>query len=68
MINIYKLLAGRVFTNIGDSIILITLTWYIAKNYDSSIYLGVLTTIIGIVEVCIIFIGPIIDRYNIKKY
>lgn len=67
MKNVYKLLVGRIFTNVGDSIILITLTWYIAKNYDSSIFLGVLTALIGVIEACIIFVGPIIDRYNVKK-
>lgn len=57
MKNIYKLLVGRIFTNVGDSIILITLTWYIAKNYDSSIFLGVLTALIGVIEACIILWG-----------
>ncbi|TDM03768.1 MFS transporter [Macrococcus carouselicus] len=66
MQEIFKLLLGRIATNIGDSIILITLTWYISQTYEKTVYLGYLGFIIGIIELLIIFIGPIIDRYSIK--
>ena len=68
MQEIFKLLLGRIATNIGDSIILITLTWYISQTYEKTVYLGYLGFIIGIIELLIIFIGPIIDRYSIKAF
>ncbi|MDR9832406.1 MFS transporter [Staphylococcus coagulans] len=64
---IYQLLIGRIATNIGDSIILISLTWYIATQYDNPVYLGIIGAIVGIIDVCMIFLGPILDRYHIKK-
>ncbi len=67
MKTIYQLLIGRIATNIGDSIILISLTWYIATQYDNPIYLGIIGAIVGIIDVCMIFLGPILDRYHIKK-
>ncbi len=67
MKTIYQLLIGRIATNIGDSIILISLTWYIATQYDNSVYLGIIGAIVGIIDVCMIFLGPILDRYHIKK-
>lgn len=67
MKEIYKLLAGRISTNIGDSVILIALTWYVAQNYKDNFYLGILGFIVGVVELLIIFVGPIIDRYSVKK-
>ncbi|MBT2813371.1 MFS transporter [Staphylococcus coagulans] len=67
MKTIYQLLIGRIATNIGDSIILISLTWYIATQYDNPVYLGIIGAIVGIIDVCMIFLGPILDRYHIKK-
>lgn len=66
MNEIFKLLFGRIFTNIGDSIVLISLTWYISDTYNDVIYLGYLGFIIGFIELFIIFIGPIIDRYSVN--
>ncbi|HJE01780.1 MFS family permease [Staphylococcus auricularis] len=65
--NIYKLLYGRVLTNIGDSIILISLTWYVATQYHNTFYLGLIGVIVGIIDILMIFIGPILDRYNTVK-
>lgn len=67
MKTIYQLLIGRIATNIGDSIILISLTWYIATQYDNPVYLGIIGAIVGIIDMCMIFLGPILDRYHIKK-
>ncbi len=67
MKTIYQLLIGRIATNIGDSIILISLTWYIATQYDNPVYLGIIGAIVGIIDVCMIFLRPILDRYHIKK-
>lgn len=67
MKTIYQLLIGRIATNIGDSIILISLTWYIATQYDNPVYLGIIGAIVGIIDVCMIFLGPILNRYHIKK-
>lgn len=67
MKTIYQLLIGRIATNIGDSIILISLTWYIATQYDNPVYLGIIGAIVGIIDMCMIFFGPILDRYHIKK-
>ncbi|MGJ5712279.1 MFS transporter [Staphylococcus auricularis] len=65
--NIYKLLYGRVLTNIGDSIILISLTWYVASQYHDTFYLGLIGVIVGVIDILMIFIGPILDRYHTVK-
>ncbi|HEC2191015.1 TPA: hypothetical protein R1940_002121, partial [Staphylococcus delphini] len=67
MKEVHKLLFGRVLTNIGDSIILISLTWYVAVTYHNTLYLGIIGVIVGFIDVFMFFLGPILDRYNIKK-
>ncbi|UXS57568.1 MFS transporter [Staphylococcus delphini] len=67
MKEVHKLLLGRVLTNIGDSIILISLTWYVAVTYHNTLYLGIIGGIVGVIDVLMFFLGPILDRYNIKK-
>ncbi|HCT0585824.1 TPA: hypothetical protein K8104_002367, partial [Staphylococcus pseudintermedius] len=67
MKEVHKLLLGRVLTNIGDSIVLISLTWYVAVTYHNTLYLGIIGVIVGVIDVFMFFLGPILDRYNIKK-
>ncbi|EGQ3471233.1 MFS transporter [Staphylococcus pseudintermedius] len=67
MKEVHKLLLGRVLTNIGDSIVLISLTWYVAVTYHNTLYLGIIGVIVGVIDVFMFFLGPILDRYNIRK-
>ena len=55
------LLYGRIFTNIGDSILYMFVIWYLNKDFSSPMLLSMAFAVLAVVDALTVFIGPIID-------
>lgn len=61
------LLMGRIFTNIGDSIIYICVVWFLNEEFHSPILLSLAFGIMSLVDAGNVLVGPFIDRTTPKK-
>ncbi len=55
------LLCGRIFTNIGDSILYMLVIWFLSKEFSSPVLLSVAFASLSIIDAMAVFAGPIID-------
>ena len=67
MKKVYKLLFLTIVLNIADSIFYMNMLWYITDNLNSSYYLGIFFSITLIPDMFIFLLGPLIDKFNVKK-
>lgn len=65
--NVYKLLLGRVATNIADSLFYIAILWYFKEVFHSPIAVSIIFAISSGIDVISFSFGPLIDRVSIKK-
>ncbi|MDO4605381.1 MAG: MFS transporter [Helcococcus sp.] len=67
MKKVYKLLFLTIILNVADSIFYMNMLWYITDNLDNSYYLGIFFSITLIPDMFIFLLGPLIDKFNVKK-
>ena len=65
--NVYKLLLGRVATNIADSLFYMAILWYFKEVFHSPIAVSIIFAISSGIDVISFSFGPLIDRVSIKK-
>lgn len=64
--NIYKLLIGRIATNIADSLFYMAILWYFKENRNSQLMVSILFTISSGIDMMSFSLGPLIDKISIK--
>ncbi|MCT7813209.1 MAG: MFS transporter [Lactobacillus iners] len=64
--NIYKLLIGRIATNIADSLFYMAILWYFKENRNSQLMVSILFTISSGIDMISFSLGPLIDKISIK--
>lgn len=64
--NIYKLLMGRIATNIADSLFYMAILWYFKENRNSQLMVSILFTISSRIDMMSFSLGPLIDKISIK--
>lgn len=64
--NIYKLLIGRIATNIADSLFYMAILWYFKENRNSQLMVSMLFTISSGIDMMSFSLGPLIDKISIK--
>lgn len=64
--NIYKLLMGRIATNIADSLFYMVILWYFKENRNSQLMVSILFTISSGIDMMSFSLGPLIDKISIK--
>ena len=65
--NVYKLLVGRVTTNIADSLFYMAVLWYFKETGHSPFMVAVLLTVTSGIDMVSFGLGPLIDRISMKK-
>ncbi|MCO7125926.1 MFS transporter [Sporolactobacillus shoreicorticis] len=65
--NFSILLIGRLITNIGDSMYYIAAMWLVYKLGGSAFYSGLAGFLTMVPQALQFIVGPIIDRYSIRK-
>lgn len=63
---IRHLLAGRLLTNLGDSLLYMCAIWYFNEKFSSPVLLSVVFASISIVDAFSFVFGPLIDRTSPK--
>lgn len=66
-LNFLSLFAGRMITNIGDSIYYVASMWLVYQLSGSTFYTGLAGFLILLPKTLQFLTGPLIDRWNIKK-
>lgn len=66
-INARKLLAGRVATNIADSLFYMTILWFFKTKFHSPMVLSLVFIADSTIDMLAFLFGPLIDRTYIKK-
>lgn len=64
--NIYKILMGRIATNIADSLFYMAILWYFKENRNSQLMVSILFTISSGIDMMSFSLGPLIDKISIK--
>lgn len=64
--NIYKLLIGRIATNIADSLFYMAILWYFKENRNSQLMVSIIFTISSGIDMISFSLGPLIDKISIK--
>lgn len=64
--NIYKLLMGRIATNIADSLFYMAILWYFKENRNSQLMVSIIFTISSGIDMMSFSLGPLIDKISIK--
>ena len=65
--NVYKLLLGRVATNIADSLFYMAILWHFKQATNSPFLVAMIFAISSGVDMISFGFGPLIDRLSIKK-
>lgn len=65
--NIGKLLAGRVATNIADSLFYMAILWFFKTKFHSPLILSLVFMADSTIDMLAFLFGPLIDRTYIKK-
>ncbi|WP_310652138.1 MFS transporter [Lactobacillus jensenii] len=66
-LSVYTLLAGRVATNIADSLFYLAILWYFKQVTHSTMSVSIIFAITSGIVMLSFGFGPIIDRVSIKK-
>lgn len=66
-LSVYTLLAGRVATNIADSLFYLAILWYFKQVTHSTMSVSIIFAITSGIDMLSFGFGPIIDRVSIKK-
>ena len=66
-LSVYALLAGRVATNIADSLFYMAILWYFKEAVHSPMIVSTIFAITSGIDMISFSFGPIIDRVSIKK-
>lgn len=61
------LLAGRIITNIGDSLYTIATMWYVHELTSSPFYTGVAGFLLNLPRVLQFLVGPLVDRFPARR-
>lgn len=64
---IRQLLTGRILTNIGDSLIYMSVLWYFNTRYQSALFVTAVFVITSGVDALSFLLGPILDRVRVKR-
>ncbi|WP_135855220.1 MFS transporter [Halorussus salinus] len=62
-----RLFFGRVVTDVGDSLYFIGSMWIVFELTGSAFYTGVATALMRIPDILTVFIGPLIDRWQLRR-
>lgn len=65
--NFKSIFSIGILTNIGDSIFFIVTMWYVANHSTNSFYAGMVMFLFTLPETLLLFLGPLIDRFDPKK-
>lgn len=65
--NIKFLLAGRIATNVADSLFYMTILWYFKIQFHSPVILSLVFVADSTIDMAAFLFGPLIDRVYIKK-
>ncbi|WP_288646384.1 MFS transporter [uncultured Lactobacillus sp.] len=65
--NVYKLLLGRIATNIADSLFYMAVLWYFKETTNSPFLVAIIFAISSGIDMISFSFGPLIDRLSIKK-
>ncbi|PEL09950.1 MFS transporter [Bacillus sp. AFS017336] len=61
------LFTGRLLTNIGDNLYNVAIMWLVYELTNNSFYTGLAGALAYLPELLAVFVGPIVDRGNLKK-
>lgn len=61
------LLIGRILTNVGDSLIYMSVLWYFNSRYPSTLFVTLIFVITSGVDALSFLLGPILDRVRVKS-
>ncbi|WP_115864648.1 MFS transporter [Halorussus litoreus] len=61
------LLAGRIITNIGDSLYTIAAMWYVHELTSSPFYTGVAGFLLNLPRLFQFLVGPLVDRFPVRR-
>ncbi|MFC6260511.1 MFS transporter [Levilactobacillus fujinensis] len=64
---IRQLLAGRILTNVGDSLIYMSVLWDFNTRYQSAWFVTAVFVITSGVDALSFLLGPILDRVRVKR-
>lgn len=62
-----RLFAGRVITDTGDSLYFIGTMWLVWELTGSTFYTGLATALVRVPDVLRVFIGPLVDRWQLRR-
>lgn len=62
-----RLFFGRVVTDVGDSLYFIGSMWIVLELTGSPFYTGVATALMRIPDILTVFIGPLVDRWRLRR-
>lgn len=65
--NVYKLLLGRVATNVADSLFYMAILWHFKEIAHSPLLVSIIFTISSGIDMISFSFGPIIDNFSIKE-
>lgn len=66
-LNVYKLLGGRIATNVADSLFYMAILWYFKETSHSPAMVALLFSIEAGIDIVSFGFGPLIDSFSIKK-
>lgn len=66
-VNVRRLLAGRVLTNIADSLFYMAILWFFKVRFNSPVILSLIFIADSSIDMLSFTLGPLIDRIYIKK-
>ena len=66
-VNVRRLLAGRVLTNIADSLFYMAILWFFKVRFNSPVILSLIFIVDSSIDMLSFTLGPLIDRIYIKK-
>jgi len=66
-VNVRRLLAGRVLTNIADSLFYMAILWFFKVRFNSPVILSLIFIADSSIDMPSFTLGPLIDRIYIKK-
>ena len=66
-VTVRRLLAGRVLTNIADSLFYMAILWFFKVRFHSPLILSLIFVADSSIEMLSFVFGPLIDRVYIKK-
>ncbi|QNQ81454.1 MFS transporter [Lactobacillus sp. PV034] len=65
--NVYRLLGGRIATNIADSLFYMSILWHFKEITNSTLVVSIIFAITSGIDTISFGFGPLIDRISIKR-